>query len=293
MNDLDYLPKDSGDGIKHVVREWNGMSAYVKCAEDMPDYGEKNRKSNVRFHGDRSWGETMNVAKNGYKAARPDVEALTSKIENKVKTYIQPAFESYFDVSGGTVDVGRFLDCEPECMVETRLVNIAKPGKVVTILVNAGMMSSIDTDDFIARGCAIIALVDSLERIQHSTEIWLESTITKDRETPLTSHVLTHLIKIKDAADEIDINGLMFAIAYPGRHRRITFSVRELEPLHNQHGTTRFGPGQGYTRALMMKERVSADVCLESLSTSDLVVVNAEKWIEKVLSEIGLIREEA
>lgn len=288
------LPINSGTD-SHVIREWASMREYVQTAKDAPIYYTKSKDGGVAFEGDTCWQDTVTVADNGYVAIRPNVEALTERIAAHIAPSLQPAFTPYFDVSGGMVDVGRFLDGEPECMVETKLIEIAKPGKVVTILVHGGMLGKVKTTDFIKRGVAIVALVESLERMQHSTEIWLEvSSSREDHITPRNGPVLTHLVKLKDAGEALDIDSLMFSVAYPGRHRRISFAIRELEAVGfaKRVGVTRHDGGQGATVPLTCQERVGADIVLESLSTFSKVTSNAEVWIKDQLADIGLLREE-
>lgn len=285
------LPANTGDET-NVIREWASMGAYVQTAKDAPTFYTKSKRGKIDFEGDESWGETIARADNGYVDVRPEVDAMTDKISAHIAPTLQPAFEMFFDVSGGMVDVGRYLVGEPECMVETRLVEIAKPGRVVTILIHGGMLGSVSTADFIKRGVAIVALVESLERMQHSTEIWLEVSSSMDGEWD--REILTHLIKLKDASDVLDVDSLMFAVAYPGRHRRISFAVRELERVEfgMRVGVTRDSGGQGKTCPLRCGERVGADIELESLSTFSKVTQDAEAWIKDQLAEIGLMREE-
>ena len=292
-----YLPANTGEG-GHVVREWSSMAAYIDTGEQMPDLGEKSRPGTIEFQGDGHWSETMKVARRGYVEARPVVEVMSENMRAKIAPTLRPAFRSFFDVTGGQVDVGRFLAGEPENMIETELIEIARPGKVVTVLIHGGMLSKVKTRDFVARGVAIVALIEALEQMQHSTEVWLEITSSRDGDPEVygTSRpVLTHLVKLKDAADVLDIDDLMFAVAYPGRHRRLTFSIRQLEPDHKRFGIGRDGAGeQGVTIPLTCRDRVGADICLESLSsTGDPVVVDAESWIATQLEAIGLGRIEA
>lgn len=209
------------------------------------------------------------------------------KIDAKIAPSLQPAFTSYFDVSGGMVDVGRFLDGEPECMMETRLIEVAKPGRVITLLVAGGVLASASTADIQERGCAIIALVDSLEKMQHSVEIWLEVSCAREFGGEVSQMpVLTHLVKLKSAGEVLDIDSLMFAVAHPARHRRLSFALRRNEPRKN-----RFGIPHEATTATTMKEEVGATLVLESLSHKGKTV-SAEEWIMNTLSEFGLIKGE-
>lgn len=284
------VPAQSGEG-NHSVRIWQTFAEYVECAKSAPrKYGEMSscwEYGRKKFTFTDSWDEMVALAENGWDEVRPTVDALVEKIDADIAPRLQPAFQSYFDVSGGMVDVGRFLDGEPECMVETRLVEIAKPGRVVTLLISGGVMAGVDTASIIERGCAIVALVDSLEKMQHGCEIWLEMSCAKNRDaTPKTAPVLTHLVKLKSAEDAMDVDMLMFAIAHPARHRRMTFALRRNEP--NMHA---FDIPHEATVALTQAERVGASLVLESLSHGGKDVTG-KKWIQETLAEFGLVKEE-
>lgn len=282
------LPRQSGEGT-HSVRIWESFADYVESAKSVkPQAGEGCwYTAKPQFYGTDSWDDAVKLADNGWAEVRPQVDALVEKIDADVAPMLRPAFESYFDVSGGGVDVGRFLAGEPECMVETRLVKVAKPGRVVTLLISGGFLAAATQDAVIERGCAIVALVDSLEKMQHGTEIWLEMSCAREFGGRVDKMpVLTHLVKLKSAEDALDIDMLMFAIAHPSRHRRITFAMRRGEPSMGEYGV----PYEA-TTVLTQTDRVNASLVLESLSYAGKTITGAE-WVRERLSEFGLVAEE-
>jgi hypothetical protein len=281
------IPANTGTG-RHIIREWASFGEYVECAKNVaPVYGEGCWYSpKAKFYGTDSWDDAVQLADNGYSAVRPTVDALVEKMEKKLAPKLLPAYEMFFDVSGGAVDIGRFLDGEPECMVETRLVKVAKPGRVISILVSGGVMQDARLEDILTRGCAIVALVDSLERMQHRAEIWLEMSCAGSSNVIVgRGEILTHLVKLKSAEERLDIDMLMFAIAHPSRHRRLTFAIRR------SCDNGRAGIPNEATVALTCKERVGATLCLESLSFGGRTITG-EKWVSEKLAEFGLIRED-
>lgn len=284
------LPADVGTG-RHTVRVWETFADYVRTAKETKPIAKEGcwYSAKESFYGTRSWDDAIRLADTGYVDVRPDVDALVEKMEQKIAPMLMPAFEMFFDVSGGAVDIGRFVDGEPECMVETRLVKIAKPGRVITILVSGGVLQNASTTDIITRGCAIVALVDSLERMQHRAEIWLEMSCASDYSATVgRGTILTHLVRVKNAEDSLDIDTLMFAIAHPSRHRRLTFAIRRNE----ERMGAKFGVPREATVALTCKDRVGATLCLESLSFGGNTITG-EKWVSEQLAEFGLVREGA
>lgn len=266
-----------------IVREFGSWQEYVEKAEASKAVSESfcssTDTSRPEWHGTKSFREAKGMALNGWQGIRAEVDALVENMEHVILPELDPAFTSYFDVSGGMVDVGRFLDGEPECMVETKLVEIAKPGKVVTVLVQGFYSSASDEEQIRTRGAAVVALIDAIEKMQHSTEIYVEYTLSKK---------ICHLVKVKGAGEGLDIDVLMFVLAHPSAYRRISFAVQEGEP--NGLGC---GPSGSYGKPndLTQAEKVGASITLDTLRY-DTPTMDSKVWIREQLVNVGLIREE-
>lgn len=127
------------------------------------------------------------------------------------------SFVPTFDVSGEEPDIDRFLSGEPENMVDYPMSITSKYGRVVT-LVSAGCVSSaIDPEDYIRRGQVLAALAIALERLGHSTELWLDIGYHSGDKS-YHSRIL-----VKGSADAVDPAVIMLAYAHPGTLRRLGF----------------------------------------------------------------------
>lgn len=265
--------RPSGPGPKCVDRfgSWQEFTD-VAVKGRRPD--RHSTTGGADFTGSASWKEALKLSREGWADIRPAVDALVEKMEAKIAPSLQPAFTNYFDVSGGMVDVGRYLNGEPECMVETHLIETAKPGRVVSILVNGSFNAGTQAKAIQERGAAIIALVDSLEKLQHNTEIDVEISCLEG---------LTTVIRLKSAEDQLDIDALMFAIAHPSALRRIYFAYLE------GHKTFGYLADQSYggSSPLRMKDEIGAAIALDSTLNMD-----AAAWIESELTKFGLIKGE-
>ncbi len=267
------------------IERFETWGSFVECAESRRN--REGASSNASFSGKegekfsmtRSWDDALKLAKQGWVGIRPEVDALVEQIDKVVAPALQPAFQSYFDVSGGTVDIGRFLDGEPECMVETKLVTIAKPGRVIGILVNASFAGFTRAEDIRKRGVAIVALIDTLEKLQHSTEVWVEVSI---REGATTG------VKVKGADETLDIDALMFAVAHPAMLRRMYFAYLEGHPKAQYRALTGSGFKSygGSNEKLVMAEELQCSVALNGMLKLD-----ADKWICEQLASFGLVKE--
>lgn len=264
-----------------IVREFTSWPAYVAKADEskISEFCSSTDTSRPKWHGTKSFQEAKDMALNGWSGIRAEVDALVENIEHAIMPNLAPAFTSYFDVSGGMVDVGRFLDGEPECMVETRLVEMAKPGKVITVLVQGFYSSASNENEIKARGAAVVALIDAIERMQHSTEIYVEYTFSKR---------ICHLVKVKGAGEALDIDTLMFILAHPSAYRRISFGVQEGEPAG-----LGCGPSGNYGKPndLTQGGKVGASITLDTLRY-DTPTMDSKAWIREQLVNVGLIRED-
>ena len=128
------------------------------------------------------------------------------------------SFEPTFDVAGQDVDVDRYLSGEPENMIDYPVAITSKYGKVVT-LVSAGCVSSaIEPEDYIRRGQVLAALAIALERLGHSTELWLDIGYSNYENREYHSRIL-----VKGSADAVDPAVIMLAYAHPGMLRKLGF----------------------------------------------------------------------
>lgn len=263
-----------------LLRRWNSWGEYVDAAAATPEtnrgMGDGNYERN--FYGYETLQEAVEHARHGWSEPRKEVDVLVGKISDKVAPVTKPAFTSYFDVSGGTVDIGRFLDGEPECMVETRMVEIAQSGRVVGILINGCYSAGIKDKDIRVRGAAVVGLIDALEKAQYSTEVWLE----------ISHKTISYLVKLKGASDALDIDTLMFAIGNKGCFRHLNFSLQDLEDVSLRVGK---GNSYGYVSKLSCAELVGAQICLEAMRYGS-EEASAEVWIKNRLSDFGLLIEE-
>lgn len=288
------LPPNVGEG-NNIVREFGSWAAYVECAEGTRDIGCSTHRTSDRLNwqGTRTFQEAIDLAKNGWQEVHAEVDALIQNIDVKIAPSLEPAFTHYFDVCGGAVDIGRYLDGEPECMVETQLIEIARPGRVITILVNGGFRANVRSEDIRKRGAAIVGLVDALEKMAHSTEIVLEVSCRHGMKGDKPgAPTLTHLVWLKKAGEALNVDTLMFALANPARHRRLSFAIREQEERRAEFDITPSGHSESSVECVM-KDRVKASVVLDLLVQRDKSVNAAAEWIEDQLVQFGLIKEEA
>lgn len=262
-----------GEYVGYVESNLETVKRVGRCSLESKHYG------GGRFFHTDSLESALSLAHQGWNEPRAEIDALVENIDEKVMPVLEPAFRSVYDVSGGSVDVGMYLSGEPECMIDMRLCEIAKPGKVISILVSGFYSAHTDGKDITTRGAAIVALIDAIEKMQHSAEVWVEY--------PFTG--ISHLVKVKAAGESVDIDVLMFILGNRDAFRRVNFAAQELEP----NGGRGIGCGDdhsyGSPMALTCVEEVSASVALETLVYGN-PCEDGETWVREMLVEVGLIR---
>lgn len=260
----------------------DSWAAFVGAAQDIgerrPDargWRQPPQNRDDGWYGTHTWEEALTLAAEGWDEPRPEIERIIEDIKDEVRPLLADTFRSDFDVAGAGVDIARFLEGEPECMVQLTPVKIAQPGRVISVLMNTGARAGVTPATIRLRGAAVCALLELLELLQHSTELWVETTAKREGEGTATI-----LVKVKAAEDKLDIGKLCFALCNPAMHRRLCFARREA--LGFAQGLT-----QGGSIGLTQQEAVQANVVLDLVLRREVQAPAA--WVRERLVEFGLI----
>ena len=105
-----------------MVNGKNMTLDYFESFGSMLAYANANPNKKQSDSGDKSFTETANYAEahklavDGWHAVRPEVEKLLATLSEQIDNRLDMVSELEYAVSGGAVDVGRWLTGEPECM---------------------------------------------------------------------------------------------------------------------------------------------------------------------------------
>lgn len=209
----------------HVFESWGAFLDYVNQPPAKGAACESERiRSSDEWDLGLGWKGALKAASEGWDGPRVDVDRFASHVEDSLSTdRLVTTFEARYEVSGGEVDMGRFLAGEPECMIEATPITISRHGRAVRLVVTGGCTQGFDARMIRNRGAAIVALCDLLAKAQHPVEIW----VGWRSEIQYGKHHVQHAVKVQDANEALDINRLLFAIAHPATHRRLAFRARE------------------------------------------------------------------
>lgn len=199
----------------------------------------------VKFCGlKESASEALELARIGWDNELPEALRLADAAVRKVeKEYELPVFTATYDFAGCEVDVARFLDDEPECMIDYPLTPIVKAGRVITLCASCAFSAAIRPDSILRRGHAVVALALALQDLGYAVEIWSDWTSqgSSDRTGDADSFTLRTLVK--GPTDVLDPARLMFALAHPAMLRAITFAAAHEAPKMQQR---KYGIGSYY-----------------------------------------------
>ena len=234
-----------------ITRERNGR-VITNTFDSLDEYATEaikniDRVRRVMDSSGSSWvfGESGHVIEdafemcaNGWQSKQDEAIDLAEDMIKAVETEIDlPKWQPIWDMSGGSVDVGAFLQGVPECMIEYPITEVASIGKVVTICTSASASAAVDGAALIERGTMVSALAMMLEKLGYATEIWADLSA---RGTGVT---LRERVLVKSANDLIDPSRVLYAIANPSFLRVLGFASMWNLPYDARKA---LGVGSGY-----------------------------------------------
>lgn len=217
--------------------------------------------------GTKTFEDAEKLARDGWAAGlervKPMAESIKSVLCSKI---IRP--EAQHAESGDEVDIDRYLEGEPEHMIEYPMKEMhATGGRIVSVGLNLFMSGGCDKHIFEMRGAAIIALVDALECAGYRTEVHLcmGANGSRDGNASYQSHA-----PIKQAGEPAELDRLVFAFSHPAVFRRLWFAHLENDPESDCCTSIGAGRGRGYSSpGSFNRASVPMDFFFERLSAGE------------------------
>jgi hypothetical protein len=196
-----------------------------------------NKSSNRDFYFFEDLQEAISVYTKNPKQVRSfKEEDIKLTAEENVGKDIQ------YGVTGDYVDIGRFLDGEPECFGIAYNGNPA--GLQATLLFNVSTPWYVNEDLLNHRAARMLRLVD-----------WMESQGVRCQVRAIESTECAHMdIRVKSFEDAVDMNALAVA-THSDFLRRIAFLVAEQSPTYEAG----YGNATVYTRDMMSSYKADPD----------------------------------
>ena len=265
------------------VDYFDSFGEMLNYVENNPNYGSSDKDGMDGWDGMRSFAEAKELARSGWHDVRPQVEELLNQMSEVIADRLEIAPNMVWNVAGGVVDVGRYCGNEPMCMLDFPMEPAERMGKVVKLFIDYGASSQFSGDFIMKRGIVLLALVDTLQKLGVSVEIYGETAITGG------SAFHTTVTKLHDPTDRLDIDELMFTLAHPAMLRRMAFAVREMSKCATTIGAVRNG-SYGRTVPTLYAPTVGADIRMERLeSRASQCMENPVEWVMQTITGLNLI----
>jgi len=217
----------------------------------------------------------------GAERARKFTDLLTTAVGGLIDR-----IEINYDVVGHAIDIGRFVENEPECWMRFDVEKIQQPAvKYIRIVVNGTASAGVDADTIMGRGSCLAALVELLEFAGNRCEIVLALS-TKSQ------HDLCVLVTVKQFDEPLDLPKIAYTLAHPSVLRVHHFRFMETMPSRIRSGMS--VPG-GYGRCADVPSDKRGDIYLNFMQWGDAQWTTpalAIEWVKKELKEFGVAMHE-
>jgi len=272
------------DGKNVHVDYFDSFGEMLNYVETNPNFGQSDKDGTDGWDGMRNFADASQLARDGWHDVRPEVEKLLNQMSEVIADRLEIAPSMTWNVAGGVVDVGRYCGNEPMCMLDFPMEPQERMGKVVKLFIDYGASASFSGDFIMKRGIVLLALVDTLQKLGVSVEIYGETAVAGGYSTMHTT-----VTKLHDPTDRLDIDELMFTLAHPAMLRRMAFAVREMSSCAKEIGAVQ-GGSYGSTRHTVYAPTVNADIRMERLERSATQCMeNPVEWVMQTITGLNLI----
>ncbi len=196
--------------------------------------------------------------------------------------------EVVWDVCGECVDIGRYLEGEPECMLSFS----SRPIGPLKILVNIVARCGADAPRLLNRGIAVAGLIYALQSNGMSVSLWVGESVTNEDFQHNT------IIEINSCSEYIDPSRLAFWLGHPAALRRCIFRYNEQQPESIRdrmgfHDESSYGMPRDFNMAKLSQQGM---IYLPFPETADLeeyeTPQKAYEAIKAIVNPQGIVFEE-
>lgn len=203
--------------------------------EDAVSYGanspapwEQSKTNGESFAFSTDWDHHVELMTTGWAGGRKQFSDARRDSGVPLSAPVVESFEAAFDVCGSVVDMGRYVDGEPENMLDYRLEEIEGTGNIITILAGGCVAGRTSTDSMVRYGVALACTVDLLESNGYRVELLVSySSYHNTFEGATGKTYLNSVVPIKRANEPLDVERFIKTLVCPSWFRRGMFRVDE------------------------------------------------------------------
>jgi hypothetical protein len=185
------------------------------------------RSSDSSWTGTKTFNDAVKLARDGWAEGEAIVQSMSASITNKVTDLVEREHVTY-DVEGIGLDVAAYVNGEPECWQRFETDTTESIGtKHVRLVFNCSVSGSVSTDTILAKGAAVVSLVQALEFAGIRVEV---TALARCGTNNYGSGRHEIRVPVKAADQDLDMGRITFALAHPSMIRRMGFAVTESTP---------------------------------------------------------------
>lgn len=277
---------------KHHYEVFDYLGDFVKFAKDNPNPLSSDKEYDDTWHGPSATTlqDACTMATEGWTELRPEVDNVLNDVTERLADRLADLYKPTYDFGGAYVDMGRYVEGDPECMVNFQATADKAVGRVVKVVIAGTASWNIKQEWLMRRGVAVLSLIDTINKLGFGIELWWDSTVAGKRADKYDC--FTTAVKLHDSEDSLDINSVMFALAHPSMLRRLTFSVQEQSEFATAQGAVGAGGGYGSPSRMGMPNIDDYDVVVDKLQDGHGDIVNDPMgWVMTTLKGLELVPE--
>ncbi len=223
--------------IQHAFDDLTHICDFAKDGKPKAHAESISRQTgDVSWMGTKTFEDADKLARKGWDQGHEAIERMGSQINygGNVKS-IQPL--PFFDVAGCDADVSRYLEGDPESMIDFRMQESSAPQSAVQrFVLSGGANGGVSSDQYERRGASCMILCDLLEQAGYRVEIDL---VTTYRLGGRSGYKTWHA-PLKGSDQPLDMNALAYWSMSISAQRRHFFALceRTLEDDQESYGGT-------------------------------------------------------
>lgn len=262
------------------------MSDFIEVMDKQAESPSYRGHDSSGWSGGASLREAVDTLKNGWDGGAEVVEDILASLQTSLKQIAKDMTPKVrYDVTGSFPDIELYLEGEPECMVNFLLEDDAKAGQVCRILVDCGASANYTQDWMTRRAGAIAALVQVLQMVGKSIEIWVASPVRR-----MNGEIVDTVVQVHGAGQTLNIRDVAYGLGHPGMLRKCIFEARADSKMgwNSQDMGGTYGSHHPWTLDYLKPELVIQRAENEPRNTPD-PSRDPEAWVRHQLTRLGVL----
>lgn len=215
---------------KNRVYEFDSMSEYISVLKNTPPKSNTNESSKYgheKFYGTKTYDEAEELALHGWAEC---AKRLTKEYDMKVNQEVEKYMRTYLAPVGYQAIVPLYLNGCPNNMVNSRIE--VKKQKVISIVKSVGFRGDVKIKAIEEESLKTLILIRMLEKKGYRVNLY---TLNGFKRSGKFYYVR---VKVKGAAERLNISKLAFPLVHPSMLRRLNFRFREIFVGANDMGSS-------------------------------------------------------